>query len=103
MGLGKNSYRRNGYSYQDWSQSSSNQGGSNSNTILNIDGYKLNFNEIDPDILHNLDSCSDNIEFASKLTDSFINAAMDSSEDLEENKGKSQKRRTTITLDLGKL
>ena len=69
--------------------------------VLWLDGYKFDFSRIDTDLLTTVNSCSDNVEFASKITDSFINAAMDEGDGDE--KRKSQSRRTTVTLELGKL
>ena len=75
--------------------------------IVEIDGYKINLKEIDPELLNSSQTCSDNIEFGSKITDTFINAAMDvkssrKSEYITKRK-RSHKRRTTITLELGKM
>ena len=75
--------------------------------IIEIDGYKINLKEIDPELLNSSQTCSDNIEFGSKITDTFINAAMDvkssrKSEYITKRK-RSHKRRTTITLELGKM
>jgi len=76
------------------------------NPIIQTNGYTINLKEIDPELLHSSETCSDNIEFGSKITDTFINAAMDvkSSRKSEYLKRKrSHKRRTTITLELGKM
>lgn len=63
---------------------------------------------IDRQLLKSIDSCSDNMAFGARFSDTFLNGALDesSSQDLEGAGGprlaSSKLKRTTITLQLGK-
>ena len=55
--------------------------------------------------LAGLDTCGENMEFSTKFADMFLNAALDDTKPSKPNRNRSgsKLKRTTITLQLGKM